>query len=164
VCPQSFIELALPASTHLIHYLLKDILDLLLRGFCLTTHLRVIWHDNPVVNSNFRENFLECPVNEVRSSITDDYQWDSIPWEDDFMKHPLRVHGVIGSTRKRFYPLRDIVDYNQDILVAFRVREWSHEIDTPDIKDVNLEVRSQRHCIPCIDIPMLLTSVTMSKK
>jgi hypothetical protein len=71
------------------------------------------------------------------------------------MKHPLSVHSVRSSTRKSFYPLGDIVDYYQDILAAFRVREWSHEIDTPYIKDVDLEDRSQQHCIPDIDIPML---------
>jgi hypothetical protein len=117
-----------------------------------------------VIDSNFRERFPECPINEVGPSITDDYSWDSIPWEDDFMKHPLRVQSVGGLTRKSFYPLGDIVDCYQDVLTVFRVREWSHEIDTPDIKYVALEVQSQVHCIPCIDIPMLLTSVVASKK
>jgi hypothetical protein len=50
------------------------------------------------------------------------------------------VHSIGGSIRKSFYPLREIVDCYQDVLIAFRVREWSHEIDTPNIKDVNLEV------------------------
>jgi hypothetical protein len=53
VCPQSITELALLASTHLIHYLLKDILDLLVRCFCLTARLRVIWSGNLVIKSNF---------------------------------------------------------------------------------------------------------------
>jgi hypothetical protein len=53
------------------------------------------------------------------------------------------VHSVGGSTSKSFYPLGEIVDYYKDVLTAFRVREWSHEIDTPDIKNVDLEVRSQ---------------------
>jgi hypothetical protein len=74
------------------------------------------------------------------------------------------THSVSGSTSKSFYPLGDIVDCYQDVLAAFRVWEWSHEIDTPDIKDVDLEVRSQRHCISCIDIPMLLTSTAASNK
>jgi hypothetical protein len=56
------------------------------------------------------------------------------------MKYPLRVHSVGGSTRKSFYPLGDIVDCYHDVLAPFRVREWSNEIDTPDIKDVDLEV------------------------
>jgi hypothetical protein len=60
------------------------------------------------------------------------------------VQHPVRVHSVSGSTRKRFYPLGDIVDYYQDVLTAFRVREWSHEIDTPNIKDVDLEIRSEQ--------------------
>jgi hypothetical protein len=70
----------------------------------------------------------------------DDYSWDSIPWEDDFMKHPLRVHSVSGATRKSFYPLGGIVDCYQDVHAALRVREWSHEIDAPNAKDVDLEV------------------------
>jgi hypothetical protein len=56
------------------------------------------------------------------------------------MKYPLRVHSVGGSTRKSFYPLGDIVDCYHDVLAPFRVREWSNEIDTPDIKVVDLEV------------------------
>jgi hypothetical protein len=39
-----------------------------------------------------------------------------------------------------YYPIGEIVNCYQDVLTAFRVREWSLEIDTPDIKDVNLEV------------------------
>jgi hypothetical protein len=80
------------------------------------------------------------------------------------MKHALRVHSVGDSKRKSFYPPGDIVDCYQDVVAAFKVREWSHEIDTPDIKDVDLEVPSQWHCIPCIDIPMLLTSAAASNK
>jgi hypothetical protein len=80
------------------------------------------------------------------------------------MKHPLRVHSIGGSTRKTLYPLGDIVDCYQDVLIAFRVREWSHEIDSLDIKDANLDVRSQLHYIPCIDIPMLLTFAAASNK
>jgi hypothetical protein len=80
------------------------------------------------------------------------------------MKHPLQVHSVGGSKRKSLYPLGGIVNCYQDVLTAFRVREWSHEIDTPDIKDVDLEVRSQGHYIPYIEIPMLLTSAAASNK
>jgi hypothetical protein len=57
-----------------------------------------------VINSNFRESFLECLINEVWPSITNDYSWDSVPQEDDFMEHPLRVHNIDSSTRKSFYP------------------------------------------------------------
>jgi hypothetical protein len=74
------------------------------------------------------------------------------------------VHSIGGSTRKSFYPLGDIVDSYQGVLIALRVREWYHEIDTLYIKDVDLEVQSQWHCIPCIDIPMLLTSAAAPNK
>jgi hypothetical protein len=56
------------------------------------------------------------------------------------MKHHLQVHSVGGSTRKSFYPVGDIVDYYQNVLTTFRVRLWSHEINTPDIKDVDFKV------------------------
>jgi hypothetical protein len=49
ICPHSFAELALPTPAHLIHCLLKDIIDLLVRCFCLTTYLRVIWSGNLVI-------------------------------------------------------------------------------------------------------------------
>jgi hypothetical protein len=80
------------------------------------------------------------------------------------MKHPLRVHSIGGSTRKSFYPLGDIVDCYQDVLAAFRIREWSHAIDTLDINDVDLEVSSQWHYIPFTDISMLLTFAAVSNK
>jgi hypothetical protein len=60
----------------------------------------------------------------------------------DFMEHPLRVHSIDSPTRKSFYPFRDIVDGNQDIFTAFWVREWPHEINSPNIEDINLEIWS----------------------
>jgi hypothetical protein len=65
VCPQSFIEIALPASAYLIYHLLKDILDLLVRCFCLNARLRVIFCGNLVINYNFHESIPECLINEV---------------------------------------------------------------------------------------------------
>jgi hypothetical protein len=58
-------ELTPPTFAHLIHCLLKDIFDLLVRCFCLIARLRVMWSDNPMINSDFRESFLECLINEV---------------------------------------------------------------------------------------------------
>jgi hypothetical protein len=49
------------------------------------------------------------------------------------------VHSIGSSIRKSFYPLGDTVDCYEDVLAAFRVKEWFHEIDTPDIKGVDLE-------------------------
>jgi hypothetical protein len=72
-----------------------------------------------VINSNFCESFQECPINEVLSSITDDHSWASVPQEDDFMEHPLRVHSIGSPTRKSFYPFGDIVDGNQDVFTNF---------------------------------------------
>jgi hypothetical protein len=71
-----------------------------------------------VINSNFRESFPECLINEVSSSITDDYSWDSVPREDDFMEHPLRVYSIGSPIRKSFYPFRDIVNSKQDVFAA----------------------------------------------
>jgi hypothetical protein len=126
--------------------------------------MRVIWSGNPVINSNFCESFLECLINEVWFSITADYSWDSVPREDDFMEHPLRVHSIGSLTRNNFYPFRDVVDDNQDVFAAFLVRERSYEINSPDIEDTNLEIQSQWHCMPCIDISVPLTPVASSNK
>jgi hypothetical protein len=46
---------------------------------------------------------------------------------------------ICDSARKSFYPLRDIIDYNQDVLAPFRIGEWSYEINPPNIKDVDME-------------------------
>jgi hypothetical protein len=114
-CPLDF--------AHLIHCFLKDILVLLVRCFCLTARLRVIWSSNPFINSNFHESFLECLINEVWSSITYDYSWDSTLWQDDFMLHPLQVH----------------------------------ETNSLDIEDINMDIWSQWHYIPCINLFVPLT-------
>jgi hypothetical protein len=67
-------------------------------------------------------------------------------------------------TRKSFYPFRDIVDGNQDVLTPFWVREWPHEINSLDIEDINLEIWNQWHCIPCNDIFVPLTFAAASNK
>jgi hypothetical protein len=124
----------------------------------------MIWSGNPVINSNFWESFLECPINEVWSSITDDYSWDFVPWQDDFMEHPLRVHSIGSPTRKSFHPFRDVVHSNQEVFATFWFREWPHEINSLDIEDTNLKIQSYWHCIPYIDISVPLTSVVASNK
>jgi hypothetical protein len=125
---------------------------------------RMIWSGNPVINSNFWESYPECSINEVWSSITGDYSWDSIPREDDLVEQLLWVHSIGSPTRKSFYPFRDIVNGNQDVLATFWVREWPHEINSLDIEDINLEIQSQWHCFPCIDISMPLTLAATSNK
>jgi hypothetical protein len=61
----------------------------------------VIWSGNLVINTIFQESFSECLINEVWSSITDDYSWDIVHREDDFMEHLLWVHGIDSPTRER---------------------------------------------------------------
>jgi hypothetical protein len=58
------------------------------------------------------------------------------------MEHLLRVHSISSPIRKIFYPFRDIIDGNQDVFVAFSVREWPHAINSLDIEDINLEIQS----------------------
>ena len=52
---------------------------------------------------------------------------------------------VIGLCRHNFYLFRDIVHNNQNELVAEGIREWPHEVDTPNIKNFNFQDRVQGH-------------------
>ena len=52
---------------------------------------------------------------------------------------------VISLCRHNFYPFRDIAHSNQDELVAEGIWEWSHEVDTLNIKNFNFKNRVPGH-------------------
>jgi len=59
--------------------------------------------------------------------------------EDDFLEEPNHHSGVIGGANNGIHPLRDIVNGDQDVLVAPGRWEGSHEIYPPCIKDFNFK-------------------------
>jgi len=44
---------------------------------------------------------------------------------------------VIGLTCYDLYPFRDVVNYHEDILVSIRHREGTHEVNAPNIDNLN---------------------------
>jgi hypothetical protein len=105
----------------------------------------------------------ECLINEVWSYIADDYSWDSIPQEDDFMEHLLWVHSISSRARKSFHPFRDVVDGNQDVFAAFWVRNGPMK-SIPQTSKISIWRFKLVHCIPCIIVSVPLTLDVASNK
>ena len=57
--------------------------------------------------------------------------------EDVFFEKFDNHFVVIGLCRHSFYPFRDVIDSNQNELVAEGIRERSDEVDTLNIKNFN---------------------------
>ncbi len=73
------------------------------------------------------------------------------PWEDDFCEHLLGMPRIRGATRHSLNPFGDIVDCHQNVLAVAGLRERSHEVYTPNIEYLNLQVVCDGHCIVSSD-------------
>ena len=81
----------------------------------------------------------------MRSIITN-YRSGGVKSGEDVLFKKFDNHfDVIGLSWHSFNPLRDVININQNELVAEGVREWSHEVDTPNIKNFNFQDRVQGH-------------------
>jgi len=59
--------------------------------------------------------------------------------EDVFLEKFNNHFVVIGLSKHIFYPFRDVIHWNQDEPVTKRIWEWSHEVNTPNIKKFQLQ-------------------------
>jgi hypothetical protein len=100
----------------------------------------------------------------VSTSITNHHSWDSKPWKYHFFKHLLRVSGISSSAWQSFDTFGNIVDCHLDVFTVLRFQEWSHVINIPAIKQLDLEVVSEHHGISWINVAMLLTRSASSDK
>ena len=75
----------------------------------------------------------------MRSIITNYRSGGAKSGEDVLFKKFDNHFVVIRLSWHSFYPLRDIIYSNQNELVAKGIREWSHEVDTPNIKNFNFQ-------------------------
>ena len=57
-------------------------------------------------------------------------------------------------------PLRNIIYSYQDVTIAKRHREWSHEVNALNIKKINYQNGVQRHHVPACQLPKPLPSIT----
>jgi len=71
---------------------------------------------------------------------------------------------VIGLSWHSFYPFRDVIYSNQNELVTEGIREWSHVVDTPNIKNFDFKNRVQRHHVSSWNFPNPLIICTWLAK
>ena len=84
--------------SHGIYGLLQNVLDLLVRRFCLATRLAMIWSCNIVLYPKLFQEVSEGLINEMRPSVTYDHPWCSKAWENDLMEHFSGMLGVCSVT------------------------------------------------------------------
>ena len=81
----------------------------------------------------------------MRSIITNYPSGGAKSGEDVFFEKFDNYFIVIGLCWHNFYQFRDVIDSNQNELVAEGIREWSYEVDTPNINNFNFQDRVQGH-------------------
>jgi len=81
----------------------------------------------------------------MRSIITNYRSGGAKSGDDAFFEKSDNHFVVIGLSWHNFYPFRDVIYRNQNELVAEGIREWSHEVDTLNIKIFNFKDRVQGH-------------------
>ena len=126
--------------------------------------LRMIRSSDVVADPMLQQVLSESLINEVRSSITYHHPWYSKPWKYYFFKHLDRALVIRSSTWQGLNPLGNIINCHQDVLIIAGFWKWSHEINSPDIEELDLEIGCQGHGIFCVDVAVLLTCSTSSDK
>ena len=94
-----------------------------------------------MIDRIFPHQSFKNSITEMRSIITNYRSGGAKLGEDVFFEKYDNHFVVIGLCRHSFYPFRDIVYSNQNELVAEGIREWSHEVDTPNIKISTSRIR-----------------------
>jgi len=77
----------------------------------------------------------------MRSIIINYRSGDAKSGEDIFFEKFDNHFFVISLSWHSFYLFRDVIYSKQNELVAKGIREWSHEVDTPNIKNFNFKDR-----------------------
>ena len=81
-------------------------------------------------------------------------------WEDVLLEKLENHYMVIVFVWGCLNPLRNIIYSYQDVTIAKRHREWSHEVNAPNKKKTNYQNGVQRHHVPTCQLPKPLASIT----
>ena len=109
-------------------------LEKLVRSFRLSVCLGVISRGHSMFNPQFLQAFTKVFAREVCSSVAYQDSQDAISREDYRFNHVWGLLRWCLPTWHSFNPLWNIVHHHQYMLKPMWVHEWSHEIDSPDIK------------------------------
>ena len=100
-----------------------------------------------MIDGIFSHQSFKNSIAEMRSIITNYRLGGAKSGEYVFFEKFDNHFVVIRLCWHNFYLFRDIVYRNQNELVAEGIREWSHEVDIPNIKIFNFQDRVQGHHI-----------------
>ena len=128
-------------------------LDLTIGNFDLSTRLWVKRGGNLVSDEILLHQLLKNPIAEMLISITDDCLRRTKLSKDSVFQKLDHHSVVIGLACNSLHPLGHIVHNNQDVQMAKGVRERSHEINAPHIKNLNYQNRVEGHHISSKDTP-----------
>ena len=103
---------------------------------------------------------LENPVAEILTSITYDCSRHTKTSKDSVFQKLDHNSVVISLACNSLHPLGHIVHNNQAIQIAIGVQERSHEINAPNVKNLNNQNRVEGHHISSRNTPYLLTALT----
>ena len=92
-----------------------------------------------MIDGIFPHQSFKNSIVEMRPIITNYHSGGVKSGEDVFFEKFENHFVVIGLSWHSFYPFRDVIYSNQNELVAEGIREWSHEVDTPNIKNFNFK-------------------------
>ena len=121
----------------------------------MATLWRVIAKPIFVVHTILFQQGFKFLLNEVVSIVTNKDARDAAIGEDELFERPSDHSGVISGASKDFHPFRRIIHNDQDMFIASRGLERSHEIHTPNIEVLDLKNVVQEHFIPAWPILVL---------
>jgi hypothetical protein len=122
-------------------------LDLLIGNFNLSTCLWVKWGGNLMSDEIFLHQLLKNLTAKMLTSITYDCSRRTKTSKNSVSKKLDHNFVVIGLACNSLHPLGHIVHSNQDVQKAIGVRERSHEINAPNIENLNNQNQVEGHHI-----------------
>ena len=111
-------------------------------------------------DGKFLHELLKESIVEMLPPITDNGMWCPKTCKHIFIQKLKDDYMIICFASNGLHPLGNIVNNHKDVEVPIRVREWSHEVDAPNIKKLHNQDQVQRHHIPSSNTPNFLASLT----
>jgi hypothetical protein len=114
---------------------------------------------NFVSDPIFLHELLKKSVAEMLPPIADDGTWCPKMCKHIFFQKLKHNSMIISFASNDLHPFGNVVNCHKDEKVPIRVREGSHEVDAPNIKEFHNKDWVQQHYIPSSYAPQLLASL-----
>jgi hypothetical protein len=129
------------------------VFELSIGNLNLSTHLWVIWGGNLVGDEVLLHQLLKNLVIEMLTYITYDCSRRTKMSKNSVSKKLDHNSVIIGLACNCLHPFGHIFHNNQDVQIAIGVRERSHEINAPYVKNLNNQNGIEGHHIPFRNTP-----------